>query len=148
MNRDRRNRSLHSDHGGLHVLEPLDLGVQRAGVPHRVPQPAPLEVRRVQRRRAGDGEVGAAVERRVLRLRRRQQRQPHLRTDEVDDEAAVGATPGGVPEVRHPVRQPRRGEVVRDAIHDEVAGVHQRVPEVEDGRVLLRHRHPRRPERR
>ena len=61
-------------------------------------------------------------------------------TDEVDDEAAVGASPRGVPEVRHAVRQLRRGEVVRDAIHDEVAGVHEGVPEVEDGRVLLRRR--------
>jgi hypothetical protein len=64
--------------GGLHVLEPLDLGVQGARVPDRLPQPARHEEGRVQRRGTRDGEVRAAVERRVVRLGRRQQRQPEL----------------------------------------------------------------------
>jgi hypothetical protein len=68
-----------------------------------------------------------------------------VRTDEVNDEAAVGAAAGGVAEVVHAVGQARRGEVVRDAVHHQVAGVHQGVPEVEDGRVLPRRRRPRRP---
>jgi hypothetical protein len=63
---------------GLEVLEPLDLGVQGPRAPDGLPQPARLEEGRVQRRGARDREVGAAAERRVARLGRRQQRQPQL----------------------------------------------------------------------
>jgi hypothetical protein len=52
-------------------------------------------------------------------------------TDEIDDEAAVGAPAGGVAEVGLAVGRARGGEVVRDALRDQVAGVHQRVPETE-----------------
>jgi hypothetical protein len=64
--------------GWPHVLEPLDLRVQGPRVPDRLPEPARHEKWRVQRRGARDGEVGATVERRVVRLGRRQQRQPQL----------------------------------------------------------------------
>jgi hypothetical protein len=63
---------------GLQVLEPLDLGVQGARAPDGVLEAARLEEGHVQRRGARDGEVGAAVECRVLRLGRRQQRQTQL----------------------------------------------------------------------
>jgi predicted transcriptional regulator len=66
-----------------------------------------------------------------------------LPTDEVDDDAAVGDAPRGIAEVGHAVRRVRRGQVVRDAVHAQVAGVRQGVAEAEDGRVLPRHGRPR-----
>jgi hypothetical protein len=53
---------------GLHLPQPLDLGVQGSGAPNRLTQPFGYEVLPVQRRGPGDGEVGAVVERGVLRL--------------------------------------------------------------------------------
>jgi hypothetical protein len=59
-----------------------------------------------------------------------------VRTEEVDDEAAVGAAAGGVAEIRHAVGRLREGEqelVRRRLVDAEVARVAQRVPEVEHG---------------
>jgi len=59
-----------------------------------------------------------------------------VRTEEVDDEAAVGAAAGGVAEVGHAVGRLRESEheVVRRRLVDaNVARVAQRVPEVEQG---------------
>jgi hypothetical protein len=58
-------------------------------------------------------------------------------TQEVDDEAAVGAAAGGLAEEGHPVGRARGGERLGRAVDDEVAGVGERVPEAEDGRVRL-----------
>jgi hypothetical protein len=144
---------------GLEVAQPLDLGEERAGVPNGLAEPALLEEVGVERGGAGDGEVGAPLEGGVFGLGRRQQRQAELLrcrenrrqnrsilasqgkkrfliirlccTDEIDDEAAVGAPACRVAEVGLAVGEARGGEVVRDAVRDEVAGVHQRVPEIE-----------------
>jgi hypothetical protein len=62
--------------------------------------------------------------------------QRRRRTEVVDDEATVGAPAGGSAEVGLAVGQPRGGEDVRGAVLDEVAGIGQRVPEVEQ-RVVL-----------
>jgi hypothetical protein len=64
--------------GRLHVLEPSDLGVDGAGVPDALVDAVLLEEGVLQRRRAGDGEVGALAEVRSVRLRRRRQRQPEV----------------------------------------------------------------------
>jgi hypothetical protein len=59
-----------------------------------------------------------------------------VRTEEVDDEAAVGAAAGGVAEVGHAVGRLREGEqelVRRRLVDADVARVAQRVPEVEHG---------------
>lgn len=53
----------------------------------------------------------------------------------VDDEAAVRAAAGGLAEVGLAVGQARGGEDFRRAVLDEVAGVGQRVPEVEERMV-------------
>lgn len=52
--------------------------MERSGVPDGLAEAAGLEEAGVEGGRAGDGEVGAADERRVVRLRRRRQRQPEL----------------------------------------------------------------------
>ena len=59
------------------------------------------------------------------------------RTEEVDDEAAVGAAAGGLAEEGHPVGRARGGERLGRAVDDEVAGVGERVAEAEDGPVRL-----------
>lgn len=64
--------------GRLHVLEPADLGVDGASVPDALVDAVRLEERVLQRRRPGDGEVGALAEVLALRLRRRRQRQPEM----------------------------------------------------------------------
>ena len=58
-------------------------------------------------------------------------------TEEVDDEAAVGAAAGGLAEEGHPVGRARGGERLGRAVDDEVAGVGERVAEAEDGPVRL-----------
>jgi hypothetical protein len=61
-----------------------------------------------------------------------------VRTEEVDDEAAVGAAAGGVAEVSHAVGRVRDGEqelVRRRHVDADVARVAQRIPEVEQGLV-------------
>jgi hypothetical protein len=64
--------------GGLEVAQPLDLGEEGAGVPDELAEPPLLEELGVERRGAGDGEVGALREAGVLGLGRGQQRQPEL----------------------------------------------------------------------
>jgi hypothetical protein len=54
------------------------LGHERSGVPDDGTEPLGLEVGRVERGGAGDGEVGAVREAGVLGLGRRQQRQAEL----------------------------------------------------------------------
>lgn len=58
-------------------------------------------------------------------------------TEEVDDEAAIGAASGGLAEEGHPVGRARGGERLWGAVDDEVAGVGERVAEAEDGPVRL-----------
>jgi hypothetical protein len=62
--------------------------------------------------------------------------QQRRRTQVVDDESAVGAPAGGSAEVGLAVGQARGGEDGRGAVLDEVAGVGQRVTEVEQRAVL------------
>lgn len=56
-------------------------------------------------------------------------------TEEVDEEAAVGAAAGGEAEEGHAVGKAGGGEEGRDAVRAEVAGVRQGVAKVEDRRV-------------
>jgi hypothetical protein len=63
---------------GLHLLEPADLGDDGAGVPDALVDAVRLEEGVVQRRGAGDGEVGALAEVRAVGLRRRRQGQPEM----------------------------------------------------------------------
>jgi hypothetical protein len=65
-----------------------------------------------------------------------EQQQQRCRTQVVDDEAAVGTPAGGPAEVGLAVGQARGGEDGRGAVLDEVAGVGQRVAEVEQRAVL------------
>lgn len=68
----------------LHVLEPADLGVDGAGVPDALVDAVRLEEGVLQRRRAGDGEVGAFLEIGVVCLRRWRQRQPEMLGCKID----------------------------------------------------------------
>lgn len=70
------------------------------------------------------------------------------RTDEVDDEAAIGPAAGGAVEECLAVGQPRDG-ARRGGVADEVAGVDERVAEAEETAVAaagvpIRRRHRRR----
>jgi hypothetical protein len=60
-----------------------------------------------------------------------------MHTEEVDDEAAVGAAAGGLAEEGHPVRRAGGGERLGRAVDDDVARVGERVAEAEDGPVRL-----------
>jgi hypothetical protein len=144
----------------------LDLGVEGPVVPDLAGDAQRLEEARVHGGRADDRHVGALLEVRAALLRRLQQGQPELlgcatasksrifsvsrthvtwsmcvrakkSTQEVDDEAAVGAAAGGAAEEGLAVGRLGERQAGGGTVHAQVAGVGHGVAEAEDGVELL-----------